>query len=479
MKELTKLQPAHAEQLVADMAQQAGIPFVWIDPDDARAFADDPKKAEDFRKMLGEKGAVAASKDAQAKVRLVDALNFTRKYSEASGMFSFTPESLSANEALRREQEMKTKQQEVLARVSKNAPVETPVTETPEQTSFEDQFVAKKTQEAQAINLPPDATQEQVDATFESREQAEAYWDRLDREEARLVTGNDDIKDLKAKVEESKLKPLYHGTSTEFETLDPSISGGMVNFAEDRQVADRYAHSAGGGRKQLSSNSEIYIESEDGKSRLDWNPQTKSYDGVWDGEEISIPMREIETFVDNEGVYVKRKSGRIIESSYNPSKTLDITSSVENNNILARILQSLPDNKIAQAILESGKRSTFDPDNALTRNLSGTWWGYSKMSSYERTGVSPTINADFKEITKALQDAGYESLRFNDDGGVTVALFNPTDKRSSIQQIKDLKAKVEMAIASKPSEVDIIQKLQADIATNEDTAGPVRYNDGG
>ena len=137
---------------------------------------------------MREKGAVAASKDAQVKVRLVDALNFTRKYSEASGMFAFTPESLSANEALRREQGMKTKQQEVLARVSKNAPVEAPVTETPatqpEQTSFEDQFAAKKTQEAQAINLPPDATQEQVDATFESREQAEAYWDRLDREEA-------------------------------------------------------------------------------------------------------------------------------------------------------------------------------------------------------------------------------------------------------------------------------------------------------
>ena len=182
------------------MAQQAGIPFVWIDPDDARAFADDPKKAEDFRKMLGQKGAVAASKDAQVKVRLVDALNFTKKYSEASGMFSFTPESLSANEALRREQEMKTKQQEVLARVSKNAPVTEPVVSedvSPDQLTFEDQFVAKKTQEAQAINLPPDATQEQVDATFESREQAEAYWDRLDREEARLVTGNDDIKDRK------------------------------------------------------------------------------------------------------------------------------------------------------------------------------------------------------------------------------------------------------------------------------------------
>ena len=251
--QLQQLQPAEANQLLADIAQQAGIPHAWLDPDDARTFSSDPQKAADMLKLMGEQGQSAASKDRQVKVATSQMLDFVRKYPETSGMFAFAPEALTANEALRRDEELKAKQQEVLSKVSKTAvtPKET-VTglataeqadiklqleqakleqlrtseATPEQIQtqeqivrdiearrdvlpsetedqmtmdFADQVTRKKALEAQDIVSAPDATQDQVTASFESREQAEAYWDRLDKEESRL-------------------KKIYHGTSgPEFE----------------------------------------------------------------------------------------------------------------------------------------------------------------------------------------------------------------------------------------------------------------------
>lgn len=258
--ELKKLQPGHANQLIADIAQDSGVPFVWMDPDDARQFSTDEQKAADIRKMFGADQEVAASKDTQVKIKLNDALDFVKKYPETSGMFAFSPGALTANEAVRRTEELKAKQQEILNKVSKEPTTPRPSVEglvsaeqaqsrlseqqailedlkargatdqeiqnqeqivrdiearaevlpseaTDQMTmDFADQLAMKKAREAQDIDLPLNATQEQVDAALDSREQAEAYWDRLDREEARLVTGNDterlqQIQELKSKVE--------------------------------------------------------------------------------------------------------------------------------------------------------------------------------------------------------------------------------------------------------------------------------------
>lgn len=505
--QLQQLQPAEANQLLADIAQQAGIPHAWLDPDDARAFSSDPQKAADMLKLMGEQGQSAASKDRQVKVATSQMLDFVRKYPETSGMFAFAPEALTANEALRRAEELKAKQQEVLSKVSKTAvtPKET-VTglataeqadiklqleqvkleqlrtseATPEQIQTQEQIVRdiearrdvlpsetedqmamdfaeqvtrKKALEAQDIVIAPDATQDQVTASFESREQAEAYWDRLDKEESRL-------------------KKIYHGTSgPEFEKLDPTRSGGMINFAEEKFVAEGYAHGAGGGRSRVTDNSELYIERVDSNEpgRLDWNPETKSYEGMWGNEQLSIPSQDAEDFIRESGdASVKRKTGRILESSYDPSKVLDITKSKENRTVLINILQSLASkgNKAAKKIAEE---SLYRGEPDL---INGAWWGTTKLA--KGTLYNPKMGEELQQISKTLKDAGYDGLRFNDDTGVTVALFEPSDR---LQQVQDLKSKVETAYASLPSETDSIVQLQNDVATNEDTFGPQRYNE--
>lgn len=110
--------------------------------------------------------------------------------------------------------------------------------------------------------------------------------------------------------------------------------------------------------------------------RLDWNPETKSYEGMWGNEQLSIPSQDAEDFIRESGdASVKRKTGRILESSYDPSKVLDITKSKENRNTLLNILQSLASkgNRAAKKIAEESLYQG-EPDS-----INSAWWGTTKF----------------------------------------------------------------------------------------------------
>lgn len=452
-----------AVELQKNMLEQSGVNQVWVSSDDLAKWADTQKKREKLSKWFG---VYDPDLDTRLPVDVATLSEIITEDPEFSKIARPTVDGLSFNELLEyyKDRPERINRDFVTMGV---APSQAPTEITAEGVPVPLEAQPEAEPEAPpTAGLGPSSTDEDILATLGDRQAANEYLGRLQDEESKLV-------------------PLFHGTSAKFDKLDPSISGGMVNFTERPSVAEDYASSSGGGRQFVTSNNDLYIEAQGTvePGRLDWNPETKSYDGNWEGQFLSVPLQDVEDFVQSSGsAVVRRKSARIIEASYDPSKVLDITKSVENNNLLADILRSLPQNKIAQAILEQSERSPWDADEATTRNLSTAWWGLSKMASYERTGVSPTINQDFKDIVAAIKNRGYEGLRFNDDSDTTVALFDPPEE-SRLTQIQQMRERVTGLIDQLPeaepdldSSQDITLDEEVELAFQEFASRPI-YTD--
>jgi hypothetical protein len=247
-----------------------------------------------------------------------------------------------------------------------------------------------------------------------------------------------------------KVKKLYHGTNTNFDKFDLSKSGGLVNFAEDKSIANMYAKDLGsGGRKRLKNN-EIVVINTDTDEIFNFDPEKKLWvndkgvefsrgefqDMMDEGEgyfdaipknpriiEVTSPTSKIlDTYPDNSQDYYKRANKKGLEAFLDvvdPSK-IENTVNPQFTDISQRYIERLR-NQAQQEMKNTPGAPGFGH----------TLWGISKMARGDE------INEALKGMRGQLQNAGYEGLRFQDEHYPTTALFNPSINTSTPLNTKE------------------------------------------
>ena len=243
------------------------------------------------------------------------------------------------------------------------------------------------------------------------------------------------------KATPEKATTLYHGTNTQYDTLDPEKSGGMVFFGEDLSTAQRYAQNGGGGRARLD-NTQKYIVTDRGVVyELDgetWKavgiapeeglinqdtiqPLDKAYPNLSqaEAEEMTNP--------DSGTAGVVPKTSRIITQDFSGLKLLDI-STPEGRDVIAGLT---PTTRVGSDLVDAAKfdaRDKTDPDS--TTQLNSGFWGITKFSSTYGDQLK-------KDIIGPLKALGYDGIRFSDDQHSSVGLFDTgLDKTKSPTKTK-------------------------------------------
>ena len=263
---------------------------------------------------------------------------------------------------------------------------------------------------------------EQLDTELTNTSLSDAEYD--------LVKAESDKRKEEAapKATPEKATTLYHGTNTQYDTLDPEKSGGMVFFGEDLSTAERYAQNGGGGRARID-NSQKYIVTDRGVVyELDgetWKavgiapeeglinqdtiqPLDKAYPSLTqaEAEEITNP--------DSGTAGVVPKTSRIITQDFSGLKLLDI-STPEGRDVIAGLT---PTTRVGSDLVDAAKFDARDKtDSDSTTQLNSGFWGITKFSSTYGDQLK-------KDIIGPLKALGYDGIRFSDDQHSSVGLFD-------------------------------------------------------
>ena len=216
---------------------------------------------------------------------------------------------------------------------------------------------------------------------------------------------------------------LYHGTNTKFDNVDPSKSGGIAFFAEDTNVASRYATGAGGNRartaledsylvnegvayelkgKKWVAVGEVAEGSEDFVTASTIKPLTKSVPEI-EPDEVSELLQV--------SASITPKNARIVQQEFSNLNLLDITTP-EGREV---ILGLAGDSNFVKGLKEAAKEDRVTRDT-LNSNLNNKLWTSTKVS--KRYGDQ--IANDF---VKQLESLGYNGIRFTDDSHKSVGVF--------------------------------------------------------
>lgn len=224
-------------------------------------------------------------------------------------------------------------------------------------------------------------------------------------------------------VEPKASTKLYHGTNTEFTSVDPIKSGGIAFFAEDADTAARYATGAGGNRARTSLedsylvNEGVVYELQGGKWVAVGTP-TRGMENLVTKETIQPLTKEYPTIASDEvqellevSAELTPKNARIIEQDFSDLKLLDLTTAAgrdiilklnANSNFVRNLQVAAKDDRVAK--------------DALNPQLNNTLWTSTKVSG--RYGNQ--IKDDFVAQLEAL---GYDGIRFSDDAHKSVGVF--------------------------------------------------------
>jgi hypothetical protein len=113
---IKKLVPHQLDTFRQQVAEDHGIPHVWVNPEELTAMASTPDKAAKVRAILGDDGVAEAN--SPLKIDTHKFLNLVDENPEMSGLAKVEPEGLSANEYMNAFREAEAKRQTIL----KNAP---------------------------------------------------------------------------------------------------------------------------------------------------------------------------------------------------------------------------------------------------------------------------------------------------------------------------------------------------------------------
>jgi hypothetical protein len=218
---------------------------------------------------------------------------------------------------------------------------------------------------------------------------------------------------------------LYHGTRAKFDAFDPDRSGGMVSFAESPDVATKYATGGGGAREAMTRENTL-IFGEDGTAYRIQGEQAAPI-GRWDQDKLPN-AQAVKPFADGEQrpaamtvdqarqrvhdglATVVPHDSRIVEGDLHGASLLD-TTTPEGVAVIAKLT---PTNRVMRSLVDSAK---MDAQQGDTAQFNTNFWGATK-----RAGVHADQLRD--GIIKAMKDAGYDGIRFVDDGHTSVGLFD-------------------------------------------------------
>jgi hypothetical protein len=219
-------------------------------------------------------------------------------------------------------------------------------------------------------------------------------------------------------------RKLYHGTRAEFDSFDADRSGGMVSFAENRSDARRYAMGAGGARQSITSENSLIFNDDGYAYRIEGDSAVPV--GTWeDGDDLSaqsvaplkggakpasLTVDQARKRVDDGFASVVPVSSRIIEADVDGANLIDTTT----DEGVAFIAGLTPTNRVMQGLVEAAK---MDIKTGGRAQFNYNFWASTKAAG--------SLGQQLKEgIVKALKDAGYDGIRFSDDGHTTVGLFD-------------------------------------------------------
>lgn len=209
---LAELQPQARRELLADQYREAGIDGVWVDPQELAN-----PKYDKVRRLF--EGAYANDIERNTVFK-ADPLIVVQTLEEmpdaADTLFQEKPEGLTAQQTVDLKAQMDEKRREILQRPSRFAvdaegkPLQGPLAspapmtdqnidtteveaEIDQQLDFAVQYDARKILEADAIQITPEMTDEQIAATLGDQETAQAVVNRMDREIVDTLAGEGDI----------------------------------------------------------------------------------------------------------------------------------------------------------------------------------------------------------------------------------------------------------------------------------------------
>ena len=323
---------------------------------------------------------------------------------------------------------------------------------------------------------------------------------QVQAEEAELIARGIDPDSVVAgqSFKEMKPKEVYHGTNAyeleSLESLDPDRSGGMLFFAEERPRAETYALGAGGQRRRLRTQDQLAVDSDSGvaysidEKSGQFNPvgrvpeklgdsfDESSLESLSDYEVDNFPSMSIEEgedLVDRGLMAIVPKRHKIFSADISNKNILDLT----NQEGVSRFLESFkPTTQRGQDLRDSAIRSLRDGDPS---EFNTQLWTTTKFGNSRKSTMS--------EIKSSAKDLGFEGIRFADDEGVTVGLFeNPSlvEGRSEkltpvsesiiegggpaptpeIEQVRtDVQAEIDQALAQTDQGLQEIDQLKVDI----------------
>lgn len=224
---------------------------------------------------------------------------------------------------------------------------------------------------------------------------------------------------------------LYHGTNTQFDTVDPNKSGGIAFFAEDTAVASRYATGAGGNRARVTLE-DSYLVNEGIAYELKGNKWVAAGEVARGFEDFVTPstlkplskaLPNIDTDDATELLQVSAsltpKSARIIEQEFQNLNLLDITTPEGRDVILG-----LKENSKFVRELQGAAQEDRVARDLANSSLNNRLWSATKVS----TRYGDQIANDF---VKQLESLGYDGIRFTDDAHKSVGLF-PSGLRKGV-----------------------------------------------
>jgi hypothetical protein len=259
-------------------------------------------------------------------------------------------------------------------------------------------------------------------------DEKEATQQRLNEVQDEIINTAKSLQTKSAEATPEKATTLYHGTNTQYETIDPSKSGGMAFFGEDLSTAQRYAQNGGGGRARLDNTQKYIVDRNGVVYELDgetWKAVGVAPDeGLINQDTIqpldkaypSLSQAEAEemTNPDSGTAGVVPKTSRIITQDFSGLKLLDI-STPEGRDVIAGLT---PTTGVGIDLVDAAKFDARDKtDRNSTTQLNSNFWGITKYAAAK----SDQLKKDIVEPLKAL---GYDGIRFADDQHSSVGLFD-------------------------------------------------------
>lgn len=197
---LGKKTPVDAEAIQARMLKESGINEVWVASEDLNKWSNTQEKADYIRRTLTPNQIKDLEMGASVAIDPATILEMIRQDDTAARFVRPSADGMSFNEVIKAYETGSQRAQEFLQQQGVAQATEAPMVDTQEVSAPLEQAEMPPT-----AGLGPSSTDEEIVATLGTRQEANAYLDRLVDEESRLVESNISPENVKGET-------LFHGS---------------------------------------------------------------------------------------------------------------------------------------------------------------------------------------------------------------------------------------------------------------------------